>query len=151
MRTSSRPFTTPSAAGGWSRGRGHCLKIRHRLGFLKDDGDDFADLVDVGEDNDAEGWLPFREVQYRWRRNAEARLGYHLWMIKPIMGLDPLSAITSRRKARLMSAGCTRAGRRRMEGERGWPRVSGVEGRTRLPRNLVASCRTQPCARGAQH
>jgi hypothetical protein len=34
-------------------------------------------------------WLPFREVQYRWRRNAEGRLGYHLRMIKPVMGLDP--------------------------------------------------------------
>jgi hypothetical protein len=34
------------------------------------------------------GALP-REVVYRWCRNEESRLAYHLWMIKPIMGLDP--------------------------------------------------------------
>jgi hypothetical protein len=33
--------------------------------------------------------VPYREVVYRWCRNEESRLAYHLWMIKPIMGLDP--------------------------------------------------------------
>jgi hypothetical protein len=32
---------------------------------LKDDGDDFEDLVDVSEDDDQQGWVPFREVLYR--------------------------------------------------------------------------------------
>jgi len=63
--------------------------------------------------------VPFRKVQYRLRRNAEGRLGYHLWMIKPILGLDPDESSRTGgtgRKARIVSAGCTGAERRRMEG-----------------------------------
>jgi hypothetical protein len=36
-----------------------------------------------------EGWVPFCEVLYRWRRNEQGRLGYHLCAIKPISWLDP--------------------------------------------------------------
>jgi hypothetical protein len=54
--TGSRPFVTRSAAGVLSPGRGHCLK--QRLGFLKDERDDFEDLVDVSEDADEQGWVP---------------------------------------------------------------------------------------------
>jgi hypothetical protein len=37
----------------------------------------------------AEGWVPFREVLYRWGRNEQGRLGYRLWAIKPITHFDP--------------------------------------------------------------
>ena len=30
----------------------------------------------MGDDEDAEGWVPFREVLYRWRRNEQRRLTY---------------------------------------------------------------------------
>jgi hypothetical protein len=59
----------------WSRS---LSEIWRKLGFLEDD--DFVD---------GETWMPYREVVYRWCRNEEGRLAYHLWMIKPIMGLDP--------------------------------------------------------------
>jgi hypothetical protein len=46
----------------WSRS---LSKIRRKLGFLKDDEDDFEDLIYVGDDGDEEVWVPLREVQYR--------------------------------------------------------------------------------------
>ena len=61
---------------------GHCYK----LAFDKGDDDD---LIDVGEDEDGQAWVPCRDVVYRWRRNEEGRLVYRLWWTKPIMGLDP--------------------------------------------------------------
>jgi hypothetical protein len=36
--------------------------ICRKLGFLKEDGDDFEDLVDVGHDDGEKEWVPFREV-----------------------------------------------------------------------------------------
>jgi hypothetical protein len=47
----------------WSRSLSN---ICRKHGFLKEDGDDFEDLVDVGQDDDEQGWVPFRQVQYRW-------------------------------------------------------------------------------------
>jgi hypothetical protein len=66
----------------WSRA---LPEIRGKLGFLESD---FEDLVD------GEAWVPVRALLPRWRRNEEGRLAYHLWMIKPLMGLAPTSAIT---------------------------------------------------------
>ena len=36
--------------------------ICRKLGFLKEDGDEFEDLVDVGHDDGEKEWVPFREV-----------------------------------------------------------------------------------------
>ena len=66
--------------------------IRRKLGFLKEDGDDFEDLVDVDNDDDEQEWVPFREVQYRWRRSEQGHMGYQLWMVKLIRGVDPTEA-----------------------------------------------------------
>ena len=52
---------------------GHCYK----LAFDKGDDDD---LIDVGEDEDEQAWVPCRDVVYRWRRNEEGRLVYRLWV-----------------------------------------------------------------------
>ena len=69
---------------GWSRS---LSGIRRKLGFVEVE--DFDDLVAVDEFDDGKAWVPFQVVLYRWRRNEEGRVAYHLWMIKPIMGLDP--------------------------------------------------------------
>jgi len=69
---------------GWSRS---LSGIRRKLGFVEVE--DFDDLVAVDEFDDGKAWVPFQEVLYRWRRNEEGWVAYHLWMIKPIMGLDP--------------------------------------------------------------
>jgi hypothetical protein len=47
--------------------------LSERLGFLKDERDDFEDLVDVGEDADEQGWVPLRDGQYRRRRGARPK------------------------------------------------------------------------------
>jgi hypothetical protein len=62
--------------------------IRWRLGFLKDDGT-FEDLVDVRENEDEGGWLPLREVQYRWRRTKHGRMAYLLWAVRDVVWGDP--------------------------------------------------------------
>jgi hypothetical protein len=72
----------------WSRA---LPEIRGKLGFLESD---FEDLVAVDEFDDGEAWVPVRALLPRRRRNEEGRLAYHLWMIKPLMGLAPTSAIT---------------------------------------------------------
>jgi hypothetical protein len=69
----------------WSRS---LSAIRRKLGFVKDDNVP-EDLVDVGEDDDTDAWVPFREVQYRWRRNERGRMAYHLWFVRPVVWGDP--------------------------------------------------------------
>jgi hypothetical protein len=69
----------------WSRSlSGICRK----LGFLKEDAPEGEDLIDVGEDDDGQAWVPIREVVYRWRRAEEGRMAYTLSAIKPISCLD---------------------------------------------------------------
>jgi hypothetical protein len=69
----------------WSRS---LSGTRRTLGFVKDDDDD---LIDAGEDEDVQTWVPSRDVLHRWRRNEGGRLVYPLWSIKPIRGLTRTS------------------------------------------------------------
>jgi hypothetical protein len=41
----------------------------------------------VGNDEDAEGWVSFREVLYRWRRKEQRRLTYG--PLSPTTSFDP--------------------------------------------------------------
>ena len=70
----------------WSRSS---PKIRRKLGFLKDDEDDFEDSIDVGEDADERAWVPPREVSIGWRRSEEGHMAYQLWMVMSVTGLEP--------------------------------------------------------------
>jgi hypothetical protein len=70
----------------WSRS---LSVIRHELAFLKEDGTEEEDLIDVGEEDDGQGWVAFREVVYRWRRTEEGRMAYTLWTATPINRRDP--------------------------------------------------------------
>jgi hypothetical protein len=55
----------------WSRS---LSKIRKALGFLDSD-EGAEDLVDVGEDDDGEVWVPVRILTYKWCRDANGRWG----------------------------------------------------------------------------
>ena len=48
-----------------------------------------AAAIKVGEEEETPAWVPFREVLYRWHRDEEGRLAYHLCMNKPVIGFDP--------------------------------------------------------------
>jgi hypothetical protein len=45
--------------------------------------------IGFSNDGGAESWVLLREVLCRLCRNEQRRLGYHLWVIKPITWLDP--------------------------------------------------------------
>jgi hypothetical protein len=68
------------------------LRRNNPFGFwslLRDDGTEDEDLVDVGEDDDTAGWVPFREVLYRWRRGEQGRVAYYLWFVRAVVWGDP--------------------------------------------------------------
>jgi hypothetical protein len=89
-RPASAPLDPPVTAGGRRHARRYLVavlsNIRRKLGFLKEDGDDLEDL-DVGQDNDEQSWVPYREVQHHWRRRDQGHMAYQLWMLK--LGVDP--------------------------------------------------------------
>jgi hypothetical protein len=64
------------------------------VGFLKDDGDDFEDLVDVGDDDDREVWV-VRVLTYRWRGGDDGRWAYRLAHVSnPDVGDDKGTGFT---------------------------------------------------------